>query len=253
MALRPQDTIGSIGAKPQRPWDTIDLVFLCAGRGTRVGLDLPKQFVDLHGQPLMTYALLAYEKLPFVGKKIIVHDPCDRDRVERILQQHGISRTLLVAGGATRQESVRAGLDQVETVRILTHNAAVPFVTGEMVERVLAEKADCVTTVTEVQDNLVRFEKNTLLPVSRHGLQIINSPQSFHAARFRDAHQRGKAEGKQFNSDAELMLHYGYSLSLVPGPAWSFKVTDRVDLALAETILNRVDLFPALTSNPTPP
>jgi 2-C-methyl-D-erythritol 4-phosphate cytidylyltransferase len=225
----------------------MDLVFLCAGRGTRVGLELPKQFVDLHGQPLMTYALQAYEKLPFVGQKIIVHDPCDRERIERILREHGISNTVLVEGGSTRQESVRAGLDQAATPRILTHNAAVPFVTSEMVERVLAEDADCVTTATEVQDNLVRFEKNALLPVSRRGLQIINSPQSFHTARFRDAHTRGKAEGKQFNSDAELMLHYGYSLILVPGPAWSFKVTDRVDLALAETILSRTDLFPALT------
>jgi len=224
----------------------VDLLFLCAGKGTRVGLDDPKQFVSLHGIPLMAYSLLSYERMPFVGAKIIVYDLSESERVARIVADYGITNCRFVAGGATRQDSVRAGLAEVRTSRVLSHNAAVPFVTIDMVTQVLRSPADCATTVVEVQDNLVRHEKGRLVPVERRGLQVINSPQSLHSARFRDAHHRAHQQGLKFTSDTELMLHFGHSLELVPGPAWSFKITDRVDLALAETILSRPDLFPAL-------
>lgn len=224
--------------------EPFDLVFLCAGRGTRVGLDLPKQFVDLGGKPVMIHALERFERMPAVRRKIIVHDPVDADRVRSLLERYAISHTLLAAGGATRQESVRRGLELVGTPRLLTHNAAVPFFNEEMVAQVFAVDADCVTTATEVQDNLVRIENARLVPVARPGLRVINTPQAFRTSAVRAAHAAAYREQRSFNSDSELMLHYGHEVRLVSGPAWSFKITDRVDLALAETILARPDLFP---------
>src|ERR1700712_679369 len=99
--------------------EPIDLVFLCAGRGTRVGLDLPKQFLDLQGKPVMIHALEVYDPLPFVAQKIIVHDPVDADRIEEILQNAGILHYVLTPGGTTRQESVRRGLACTTTARVL--------------------------------------------------------------------------------------------------------------------------------------
>jgi 2-C-methyl-D-erythritol 4-phosphate cytidylyltransferase len=194
----------------------------------------------------MAHALEVYAGIPCVQRKIIVHDPVDTDRVEEIIQRLGISNCLLTPGGATRQDSVRRGLACVTTDRVLTHNAAVPFLTPEMIERVIATDADCVSTATEVKDSLVRVSESGLLPVARTGLRIVNSPQIFRTAFFEQAHESAISEGKQFTSDTELMLHYGRSVRLVPGPAWSFKITDRVDFVLAEMILVRPELFPAL-------
>jgi 2-C-methyl-D-erythritol 4-phosphate cytidylyltransferase len=224
----------------------IDLVFLCAGRGTRVGLDLPKQFLDLGGKPVMVHALEVYDCVPFVGRKIIVHDPVDANRITEIIQDAGISNCVLTPGGATRQESVRRGIACAATQRVLTHNAAVPFLNEEMIERALAVDADCVSTATEVKDSLVRVDGGDLLPIPRAGLRIVNSPQAFKTAALHEAHESALAAGKLFTSDTELMLHFGKSVRLVSGPSWSFKITDRVDLALAETILARPDLFPSL-------
>jgi 2-C-methyl-D-erythritol 4-phosphate cytidylyltransferase len=228
--------------------ESIDLVFLCAGRGTRVGLEDPKQFVPLCGRPVLIHSLEVFERLPIIGKKIIVHDPAEADRLDLILSAHGITDYHLVAGGNTRQESVRRGLAEVTTTRVFTHNAAVPFITPAMLNRVMSTSADCVTTSTSVQDSLVRVVEGQLQPIPRAGLCVINSPQVFRTAIFRDAHESAFRSGTKFNSDAELMLHFHHTLQLVPGPPWSFKITDRVDLALAETILQRPDLFPELRS-----
>lgn len=228
--------------------EAIDLVFLCAGRGNRVGLDLPKQFIDLGGKPVMVHALEVYDCVSFIGQKIIVHDPVDADRITGIIEEAGISNCVLTPGGATRQESVRRGLAGVTTPRVLTHNAAVPFLNEEMIARALAVDADCVSTATEVKDSLVRVDGGDLLPIPRAGLRFVNSPQAFKTDALREAHNSALATGKIFTSDTELMLHFGKSVRLVSGPSWSFKITDRVDLALAETILARPDLFPALTA-----
>ena len=223
----------------------IDLVFLCAGRGARVALDNPKQFVDLCGKPVMIHSLEVYEGLPFIGRKIIVHDLAQKAQIQENLGKYQISNCTLVAGGLTRQESVRSGIACATTPRVLTHNAAVPLVTREMIELVMQPGADCVTTATEIKDSLVRVDREQLTSISRKGLFIVNSPQVFRTDAIRQAHESAASANIGFNSDAELMLHYGYSVRLVPGAPWSFKITDRVDLALAETILKRPDLFPA--------
>lgn len=232
--------------------ETFDLVFLCAGRGVRVGLEVPKQYVDLCGKPVMIHSLEVFEQIPSVGLKIIVHEPGESARITRLLEKYKISNWIMTPGGSTRQESVRRGLALATTPRVITHNAAVPFITPAMIKQVTSIDADCVTTASEVQDNMVRADQGSLLSVPRKGLQVVNSPQTFRADVLRHAHDRADLEGKQFNSDAELMLNYGHVPHLVPGPAWSFKITDRVDLALAETILTRPDLFPELHHDHAP-
>lgn len=224
--------------------EAVDLIFLCAGRGLRVGLDQPKQFAPLGGKPLMVHALEVFERIPEIRRKIIVHHEADTGQIRDILAQHAISQCVLITGGKTRQESVRRGLTLAVTPRVLTHNAAVPFITEQMIAHVLALDADCVTTATELKDNLLKVVAGALYPVNRGLLRIINTPQAFRAAVLREAHDTAVAEEREFVSDAELMLHYNHSVQLVPGPPWAFKVTDRVDLALAATILAHPELFP---------
>lgn len=223
--------------------EELDLVYLCAGKGTRVGLEVPKQFVDLKGKPVMCYSLEAFNQMPFVARKIIVHDPCEKDRIAAVLEKYHIANCALVAGGATRQESVRLGLAQARTSRVLTHNAAVAFVTTEMVEKVMAIEADCVSTATELKVNPLQLDRGALRPIDRRTLRIVNSPQVFRTGVFREAHRLAWEKHRAFDSDAELMLHFGHSVELVNGPAWSFKITDRLDLALAEAILAQHDVF----------
>jgi 2-C-methyl-D-erythritol 4-phosphate cytidylyltransferase len=226
--------------------DKLDLVFLCAGRGTRVGLDVPKQFAEIGGKPVMIHSLEVYESSPLVGRKIIVHDVPEAGRILGLLRAYDITNYLMVEGGVTRQDSVRRGLAQARTERIFTHNAAVPFLTHDMIENVAAPGADCVTTSTALEDNLLQDFEGSWRPVPRKDLRFINSPQCFRLSALRDAHASAERDGIPVSSDCEIMLHYGHTVELVPGPPWNFKITDKIDLALAETLLLRSDLFPEL-------
>jgi 2-C-methyl-D-erythritol 4-phosphate cytidylyltransferase len=152
--------------------EALDLVLVAAGQGTRFGGELPKQFLDLRGKPVFIHPLSVFEKIPQVGQKIIVHEPSQRDRVATLLTQFGISNSVLVAGGSTRQESVRNGLERVRTSRVVVHNAVVALVTRKLIENVITTDGDCVTTATEIQDNLVRGADFAFEPVDRKALRI---------------------------------------------------------------------------------
>jgi 2-C-methyl-D-erythritol 4-phosphate cytidylyltransferase len=141
---------------------------------------------------------------------------------------------LAVEGGKTRQESVRRGLALVKTQRVLVHVAAV---TARTLEQVSAVDADCVTTTTPVETNLVRGDEIAEVAVPRAGLKIINSPQCFRTEVLRECHDRAADQGLAFASETALMLHYKRQVRLVSGPARNFKITTALDFLLAEAIL----------------
>lgn len=217
--------------------EILDLVVLAAGRGTRMGDAVPKQFVSLGGQPMILHSLKVFESLPYIGTKYIVCSQDQMTRMNEILSEHRISRFVLVQGGEARAESVRRGLDRVQSERVITHNAALPFVTKKLVDQVVAENYDCVTTVTPVESNLCEGEAFAERIVSRARLKHINTPQSFRTQVFRECHEKARREGYVPLSDCELMLHYGHTVRFVPGATTNIKITTRIDLMVAEIML----------------
>ncbi len=217
----------------------VDIVIPSAGNGTRVGASVPKQFALLGGVPLIVHPLRVFSSLEWAGRIIIVHGHDQRDTLEQILAQFDFNNCILVEGGRTRQESVRRGLAQVTSGRVVVHNAAVALVEAKTIEQVTAINADCVTTTLSVEVNLVRGGSTAEASVPKEGLKVINSPQCFRSAVLRECHERAAAEGLSFASDAELMLHYRKTVRLVPGPASNFKITTPWDLLVAEAILSK--------------
>lgn len=222
--------------------ETLDLLILAAGGGSRMGGVTPKQFVLLGGQPLIVHCLKVFVSLPYIGTKHIVCSSNDMARMREVLLEHRITEVVLVEGGAVRAESVRNGLDRVKTARVITHNAVLPFVTKRLVDQVVAEDYDCVTTVTPLEQNLCEGEAFGERIVPRARLKLINTPQSFRTAVLKECHERAKREGFVPQSDCELMLHYGRTVRFVPGNAANFKITTPADLLVAETVL----MHPAL-------
>jgi len=221
--------------------DPIDLLMPAAGLGTRLGHSLPKQFVLLAGAPIIVHPLRIFAQIPWIGRKIVVHDPSQKSRLEAMMAEHGIDGITWIEGGKTRQESVRRGLAAVQTRRVITHNAAVALVTRALIEQVSAHEVDCVTTATPVQDNMVYGAGRVERLVSRQGMCVINSPQCFVTAVLRRCHERAAADQVAAQSDAELLIHYGHTVQLVPGDFRSFKITTPIDLLMAEALLAHAD------------
>ena len=212
----------------------IDVIFLAAGRGSRAGE--VKQYADLCGTPVIIRAVLPFQQLPYVGRKYVAVHPQDFDQAARLFAEHQISDFQLVVGGATRQDSVRHALQHVQTERVLTHNAVLPFVTPDMIDDVVREDHPCVTTVTPLQISLCRGHEFAEHMVNREGLQIINTPQVFRTEIFRDCHRRAEAEGFAAMTDCELMMHYGHPVRFIPGRPENFKITTPLDMVLARAV-----------------
>jgi 2-C-methyl-D-erythritol 4-phosphate cytidylyltransferase len=223
--------------------EILDLLILAAGRGSRMGEVVPKQFVPLGGQPMIVYCLKVFESLPYIGTKYIVCSQDEMTRMNEILLEYRLSKFVLVKGGEVRAESVRNGLDQVRSERLITHNAVLPFVTKRLVDQVVAENYDCVTTATPLEYNLCEGEAFGERIVPRTRLKFINTPQSFRTRVFRECHERARRDGYIPQSDCELMLHYGHTVRFVPGTTANNKITTRADLLMAEMMLRNLGLW----------
>ena len=230
--------------KQETPMSKLDLLILAAGRGERLKKDIPKQFLTLCNKPIMIHTLDVFEALPYVGTKIITAAPEYIHQTEDLLSDHNITNFKVIAGGKTRAESVRNGLVHISTERVITHNAVCPFVTETLVQNVVKETYDCVTTVTPLEYNLCKGDDFADHIVERHGLMLINSPQTFKTQCLRDCHERAAQEGYVPGSDCELMLHYGRTVRFVPGSVRNFKITTPLDLLLAEAIMKDPSLLP---------
>ena len=215
-------------------------IIVAAGRGARLGAEIPKQYLPLAGQAVLRHAAAAIAQHPDVGPVRAVIRPQDQHLYEEAVQ--GLDLLDPVAGGATRQESVRLGLESLtaqEPDNVLIHDAARPFPDEALLGRVLDALADAPGAVAAlpVADTLKRAEGGRIsATLERSGLWRAQTPQGFRFRAILDAH-RGVAGQDDFSDDAAVAERAGLSVALVEGDEDNLKITTAGDLARAERIL----------------
>jgi 2-C-methyl-D-erythritol 4-phosphate cytidylyltransferase/2-C-methyl-D-erythritol 2,4-cyclodiphosphate synthase len=208
------------------PTDTVALI-VAAGKGERAGGDVPKQFQLLGGLPLVEHARRAFAAHPRI------------DRIVTVVAdgQTAVGETGL--GGATRRESVINGLSAIgEARRVLIHDAARPFVSGEVIDRLLAalDTAPGAVPVLPVPDTLATAGAELGDTVNRSTLARVQTPQAFDFAAILAAH-RAWPEGEDATDDAQVLRRAGHAVATVAGDPLLDKITYPGDLALAEARL----------------
>ena len=219
--------------------DKQDLILLAAGKGTRTTESVAKPFLELDGKPIIIHAVAPFERLPFIGRKIVAAAAENVSLVESLLRQYGIANFHVICGGGTRQDSVRLALEHVRTPRVITHNAALPFVTEQLIKNVADKKDPCVTTVTPMPYRLCRGGEFATELVDLDDLKLINTPQSFDTNLFRECHRRAFAENRSVKSDCELMMQNRHAVRFVPGDPCNFKITTYLDVLLARSLIQQ--------------
>jgi 2-C-methyl-D-erythritol 4-phosphate cytidylyltransferase/2-C-methyl-D-erythritol 2,4-cyclodiphosphate synthase len=205
------------------------VVIVAAGRGTRMGGEVPKQWQMLAGKPVLAHAVAAFAGFPVV---VVIH-PDDRARAERL----GVP---LVAGGATRDASVLAGLRALEgtgVTRVLIHDGARPLVSRALVNRLIAtlEAHDGAAPALAVTDALWRGADGLVAgTVDRAGLWRAQTPQAFRLAPILAAHL---AHPGGAADDVEVARAAGLDVAIVEGEETNLKLTFPGDFARAEAIL----------------
>ncbi|MCU0909998.1 MAG: bifunctional 2-C-methyl-D-erythritol 4-phosphate cytidylyltransferase/2-C-methyl-D-erythritol 2,4-cyclodiphosphate synthase [Rhodobacteraceae bacterium] len=209
-------------------------IVVAAGRGLRAGGGLPKQWRALAGKPIAAHALGAFRTVGF-DSLVLVHHPDDRAEAEAIA-----GGALLVEGGATRAESVRAALEALDGAgidRVLIHDAARPLVSPALIGRVLAalDTHDAAAPGLPVTDALWRAAGDTVSGTQdREGLFAAQTPQGFRYALILAAH---RAHPGGAADDVEVARRAGHVVAVVPGEADNIKITAPADFARAERLL----------------
>lgn len=217
---------------------SVAAIIVAAGRGTRAGGDIPKQYQLLAGKSVLEHTVGRFAGLASVDQIILVVGANDRALIDDGLTFGGATVTL-VDGGETRAASVQAGLAAVHpgTGRVLVHDGARPLVSTALAERVLAalDRHDAAAPGLPVTDALWRADGTRVAePVSRDGLFRAQTPQGFHLAAIRAAYAAHSGDARD---DVEVALSHGLHVEIVAGEEDNLKLTYSEDFVRAERIL----------------
>lgn len=224
-------------------------IVVAAGAGARMGLGVPKAFIELAGRPMVAWSVDALAASPGVGRVIVVVPPDGRDAA-RVALGHTADAVTLVPGGASRAESVWAGVQEAGPTAdvILVHDAARPLITPAMVERVLDAVREGVAggfagavAAAPVADTLKAADADggIAVTVDRAGLWAAQTPQAFRGVAMRGAFREAAGAGTLARATdcASVLEAAGVPVRLVTSGAPNLKVTTPDDRVLAEALL----------------
>ncbi|MBI4969446.1 MAG: bifunctional 2-C-methyl-D-erythritol 4-phosphate cytidylyltransferase/2-C-methyl-D-erythritol 2,4-cyclodiphosphate synthase [Rhodospirillales bacterium] len=208
---------------------------VAAGRGTRLGGDVPKQYRELDGRPILRHSLAAFAAHPAVARVRAVIHPDDRDLYDKAAA--GLSLLDPVPGGAARQDSVRLGLESLAGDPpdwVLIHDAARPFLSNALIDRVLSalERHPGAIPALPVQDTLKKAAGGQVqATLDRTGLYRAQTPQGFRYNDILAAHRA--AQGQELTDDAAVAEKAGLAVALVGGDDINVKITTPSDFERA--------------------
>ena len=210
---------------------TIALI-VAAGSGKRLGGAIPKQFRMLGGKPVLRRAVDAIRNHPAISAVRVVVGAGQQELAGEALA--GIDVGPLIAGGADRADSVRAGLAAIDGEAVLVHDAARPFCPAEVIDRLLAplEFFDGAAPVLAVGDTLARAGDRIEDNVDRTGLVRVQTPQAFRLAALRRAYDGWS--GQSPTDETSVARASGLSIAAVAGDPALDKITTAADFARAE-------------------
>jgi 2-C-methyl-D-erythritol 4-phosphate cytidylyltransferase/2-C-methyl-D-erythritol 2,4-cyclodiphosphate synthase len=214
-------------------------LIVAAGRGQRFGGRLPKQYRPLAGRPVLRHSIDAFRRHPAVGDVAVAIHGDDRDAYDAATR--GLALLPPILGGASRQDTVRRGLEALVPYRprlVLIHDAARPLLPRAVIDRVLDALVDHVGAIAAlpVTDSLKRdVDGSIAAAVDRRRLWRAQTPQGFHFDAILAAHR--SAAGAEETDDAAVAERAGLAVALVEGSEDTLKITTEDDLDRAARLL----------------
>ncbi|HEY6579092.1 MAG TPA: bifunctional 2-C-methyl-D-erythritol 4-phosphate cytidylyltransferase/2-C-methyl-D-erythritol 2,4-cyclodiphosphate synthase [Rhizomicrobium sp.] len=214
-------------------------LIVAAGKGQRAGGPLPKQFQLLFGVPLLRRSADAFAGIPEIDLLQIVNTADRRQETQAALE--GLACLPFAAGGATRQDSVRNGLEALQPHApdfVLVHDAARPLVSPALIRRVIAALeagATAAVPLLPVADTLKRRERESWTTVSRDGLYRAQTPQGFRFQELLSAHR--ELRNASVTDDMAIAERAGLPITRVDGEETNLKITTQEDFAHAAKLV----------------
>ena len=231
-------------------------VILAGGTGTRVGRSIPKQLIEIGGKPIIEHSIAVFQASPVIDEIVIVMAPGHLDPVRAIVQAGGYDKVVrIIEGGQTRNESTSRALEALRSsagtdeVNVLFHDAVRPLVTATIIADVVdALRAhEAVATAIPSSDTIIRVRPEAadgrvvlddVLP--RHELRRGQTPQAFRLSVITRAYELAWQDPDfTATDDCTVVLRYlpDVPIAVVPGHERNMKVTEPIDVHLAEKLL----------------
>ncbi|MCP5506635.1 MAG: 2-C-methyl-D-erythritol 4-phosphate cytidylyltransferase [Chlamydiales bacterium] len=223
----------------------ITAILLMSGNGERFGSSTPKQFLNLSGKKVYLHTLEAFLSFSEFHEILLV---CHKDYIEQVQSEISDSRIRVTEGGYTRQDSSYRGLLSCHprTTHVVIHDAARPFVSEKIIQDNLhaLEKHEAVDTCIPSADTIVHaktFDTISSIPNRAEYLRG-QTPQSFTYPLILEAHE--KSSHQNHSDDCSLALQLGKTIHVVSGSEDNIKITNELDLFLAEQLMRLKSLPP---------
>lgn len=230
----------------------IAAIIPAAGLSTRMGVGLPKQFLELDGVPLIIFTLRRLAACPAITEFFIAARADDMVSLQDKVAKSGLGRPArVVHGGDTRQQSVANALAQVNpaTEVVLVHDAVRPFVTREQIERLIGEARTRGAAILGIPAiDTVKEVKRASLPqdvalisatIPRERIVLAQTPQAFSYPLLRDAFRKAQEDDVTASDEAAIVERFGHDVFVVLGSERNLKITRPADMDLARFYLDQ--------------
>lgn len=223
----------------------VHAIIVAAGKGIRMSNTMRKQYIALDGIPILSRTLGVFDRCDLIDQIIMAvpEDDIDYCRDEIIPAANMKKETIIVIGGARRQDSVYESLKAIETVDaiVLIHDGVRPFVNPEHLVACIkgAQKHGACILGIPAFDTVKRVDaKNEIVDTQkRDTLWLAQTPQAFQLELIKRAHEIAKQEGVTGTDDASLVERLGGIVKIIPGSRNNIKITNQEDLKLAQALL----------------
>ncbi len=220
------------------------VVIVAGGSGVRMGGEIPKQYLELAGKPLIIHVLDRFLRFDSHMEIVLVMAPSHRDLWRSLGDKYSLGQGILLAeGGKSRYESVKNGLDQIKDERVVgIHDAVRPLVSHETLERCYSSglKWGSGIPVIAMEDSVRKLDGNEgSTRMDRSLLRRVQTPQVFLSRQIKQAYQ--KINDPDFTDDAAVYESLYGKVQLVKGNRENIKITTPSDMIMAEALIQSGD------------
>lgn len=227
-------------------------MIFAGGTGQRMNTKTrPKQFLELHGKPIIVYTLEAFDQHLEIDGIIVVMLESWIDYTADLVRRYGLDKVKkIVPGGSSGQESIYNGLKAASEIYgkddiVLIHDGVRPLVDEETITaniRSVEERGTAITVTAAIETITMKDETGAVgTIIDRSQCELARAPQSFRLGQILDVHKRARQEedgGKGFIDSASMMKHYGYKLYTVEGKPENIKITTPSDFYIFRAMVD---------------
>jgi 2-C-methyl-D-erythritol 4-phosphate cytidylyltransferase len=218
------------------------VIIVAGGKGQRMNVELPKQFISLNGKPVLMHTIEAFYEYDEAITVILVLPSAQISYWKDLCKKHVFSfNCQIVSGGDSRFYSVKNGLDVIsDSGLVAIHDGVRPFANKETIDSCFkaASEFGSGIPVVELVDSIRQIDGNKSVAVDRGNYKLVQTPQVFDVEKIKQAYTKAlTVDATQFTDDASVFSFAAYNIQLVEGNRENIKITTPFDLIVAEAIL----------------